>query len=239
MVRGTDDLVYNPYAFTVHDDPYVTYRRLRDEAPAYRNDELRFWVLSRFDDVLEGFRDFETFSSAGGIALENRRPVGTKSLGFEPMIELDPPEHTSFRKLVARVFTTRKVAQMEAEIRRIVDGYLDQVVERGSCDLVTDISGPFPMDVISALLGIPESDRGELRQHADKLLIRDDGSMAMPQAALDGMFALIEYFIADLPKRTPGDGSGIISDLIGHEVEGRSLTEEELLGFCKIGRAHV
>jgi cytochrome P450 len=232
MVRGTDDLVYNPYAFTVHDDPYVTYRRLRDEAPAYRNDELRFWVLSRFDDVLEGFRDFETFSSAGGIALENRRPVGTKSLGFEPMIELDPPEHTSFRKLVARVFTTRKVAQMEAEIRRIVDGYLDQVVERGSCDLVTDISGPFPMDVISALLGIPESDRGELRQHADKLLIRDDGSMAMPQAALDGMFALIEYFIADLPKRTPGDGSGIISDLIGLEVEGRSLTEEELLGFC-------
>ncbi len=232
MAPATDELVYNPYAFSVHDDPYVTYRRLRDEQPAYWNPELRFWVLSRFDDVLEAFRDFETFSSAGGIALENRRPVGTPAPGFEPMIELDPPEHTAFRKLVARVFTTRKVAQMESEIRGIVDHYIDTVIDAGHCDLVADITGPFPMDVISALLGIPESDRELLRRHADQILIRDDGSMVMPAAALEGMFGLIEYFVNDLPRRTPGDGSGIISDLLGLEVEGRSLTNEELLGFC-------
>ena len=232
MAPATDELVYNPYAFSVHDDPYVTYRRLRDEQPAYWNPELRFWVLSRFDDVLEAFRDFETFSSAGGIALENRRPVGTPAPGFEPMIELDPPEHTAFRKLVARVFTARKVAQMESEIRGIVDHYIDTVIDAGHCDLVADITGPFPMDVISALLGIPESDRELLRRHADQILIRDDGSMVMPAAALEGMFGLIEYFVNDLPRRTPGDGSGIISDLLGLEVEGRSLTNEELLGFC-------
>ncbi len=224
--------VYNPYAFSVHDDPYELYTRLRDEAPAYWNPELRFWVLSRFDDVLEGFRDHETFSSAGGISLENRRPIGRANAGFDTMIEIDPPEHTAYRKLVNRVFTTRKVAGMEDEIRRIVDGYLDRVLPSGACDLVDDITGPFPMDVISALLGIPEADRAQLRSHADQILIREDGKMSIPQASLDGIFGLLDYFIADLPKRTPGDGSGIISDLLGLEVDGRSLTQEELLGFC-------
>jgi cytochrome P450 len=232
MATDPRPLVYNPYAFSVHDDPYELYARLREEAPAYRNDDLRFWVLSRFDDVLEGFRDFETFSSAGGISLENRRPLGRSNAGFETMIEIDPPEHTAFRKLVNRVFTTRKVAAMEDEIRRIVDGYLDRVLPQGRCDLVDDITGPFPMDVISALLGIPESDRAHLRHHADQILIREDGKMSIPQASLDGVFGLLEYFIADLPKRTPGDGTGIISDLLGLEVDGRSLTQEELLGFC-------
>jgi cytochrome P450 len=224
--------VYNPYAFSVHDDPYATYRYLRDEAPAYWNPGLRFWVLSRFDDVLEGFRNFETFSSAGGIALEIRRPVGRRPDDFQPMIELDPPEHTAFRKLVARVFTTRRVAAMEQDIRQIVDGYLDAVVPKGSCDLVADCSGPFPMDVICLLLGITEADRATLRAHAGQILVRDDGSMAIPQVALDGMMALLSYFVDDLARRKAEAGSGIISDLIGLTVDGCVLTEAELLGFC-------
>ena len=232
MATTAPDLVYNPYAFAMHDDPYATYRRLRDEAPAYWNDELRFWVLSRFDDVLEGFRDFETYSSAGGIALENRREINRKSRDVQQMIELDPPEHTSFRALVSRAFTGRRVAAMEEEIRAIVDSHLDGVTGRGHCDLVDDITGPFPMDVISALLGIPEADRLALRRHADKLLIRDDGSMTIPQAALDGMFALLAYFADDLAARRAGARSGLISDLLDLEVDGRAMTEEELLGFC-------
>jgi hypothetical protein len=232
MSTTAPDLVYNPYAFAVHDDPYETYRRLREEAPAYWNDELRFWVLSRFDDVLEGFRDFETFSSAGGIALENRREINRKNRDVQQMIELDPPEHTSFRKLVSRVFTGRRVAAMEEEIRGIVDSHIDIVVGRGGCDLVEDITGPFPMDVISALLGIPESDRLALRRHADKLLIREDGSMTIPQAAADGMFAMLAYFAEDLVARRARQRTGLISDLLDLEVDGRAMTEEELLGFC-------
>src|SRR4051812_3977794 len=170
MVRG--ELVYNPYAFALHDDPYDTYARLRDEAPAYWNPELRFWVLSRFEDVVEAFRDHETFSSASGVALESRRPLGAAR--SQMMIEVDPPEHTVFRRLVSRVFTGQRVAKMEHQVRGIVDGYIDAVAEAGSCDLVGDISGPFPMDVISAILGIPDEDRRSLRTLADSLLVRED-----------------------------------------------------------------
>ena len=208
-----------------------TYRRLRDEAPAYWNDELRFWVLSRFDDVQEAFRDHETFSSAGGVALEARRPVGVDPT-FQQMIEIDPPDHTAFRSIVSRIFTGRRVLTMEDEIRRIVDGYIDEVIEIGTCDLVTDISGPFPMDVISAVLGIPEDDRKALRVSADKILIREDGSMKMPEEALNGMFELLGYFVKDLESRRIGDRAGLITDLLDAEVDGRKLNEQELLGFC-------
>ncbi len=220
---------YNPYRFSLHENPYETYRRLRDEAPAYWNDELGFWALSRFDDVHEAFGDYETFSSAQGIALESR---GRRSDAWRPMIELDPPEHTALRKLVSRVFTGRKVAEMEDEIRGIVTGYLDRLVPDGECEIVADLTGPFPMDVISAVLGIPESDRAELREQADKLLVREDGSMEMPQETIDGMFELLGYFTEDLARRKNGQGHGLINDLVDLEVEGRALTDEELLGFC-------
>lgn len=232
MADTAPPLVYNPYAFALHDDPYETYRRLRDEEPAYWNDDLRFWVLSRFDDVLEAFRDHETYSSAGGVALEARRPIGTVDAAFQQMIDLDPPDHTAFRSIVSRVFTGRRVSAMEDEVRRIVDGYIDAVVETGACDLVADITGPFPMDVISAVLGIPEPDRAVLRESADKILIREDGSMAIPAAALDGMFELLGYFATDLETRRAGDRTGLITDLLDAEVDGRKLSEQELLGFA-------
>ncbi len=229
LASASDDLVYNPYSFAVHDDPYVTYRRLREEAPAYWNNDLDFWTLSRFDDVLGGFRDFETFSSANGVALEQR---GQSNTDFQQMIDLDPPDHTAFRKLVSRVFTGRKVARMEDEIRGIVDGYIDTIIESGECDLVEDITGPFPMDVIASVLGIPEADRYDLRQQADKILLRTDGEIRIPDEAINGMFGLLGYFIDDLPKRKKGIGEGLITDLLELEVEGRKLTDEELLGFC-------
>jgi cytochrome P450 len=225
------ELEYNPYAFAIHDDPYETYRRLRDEAPAYWNPELRFWVLSRFEDVLEAFRDHTTFSSAGGVALESRRPIAHGRPRSQMMIEMDPPDHTVFRRLVSRVFTGTRVAMMEQQVRDIVGGYIDAIAERGSCDLVADISGPFPMDVISAILGIPSADRPVLRAMADKILVREDGTMSIPEDSLEGMFGLLAYFSDDLGRRERG-GEGLISDLIGLQVDGRALTEDELLGFC-------
>jgi len=226
------ELVYNPYAFAVHDDPYAVYARLREEAPAYWNPDLRFWALSRFDDVLEAFRDFGTFSSTGGVALESRRDRSRERPAFEQLIEMDPPEHTVFRQLLSRVFTVRRMSEMEDEVRRIVSGYVDAVVELGEADLVADITSPFPMDVISAVLGISEADRPFLRRVSDQILVREDGSMQMPREALEGMFEMLDYFQDDLDRRSTTGDEGLISDLIVLEVDGRALTEAELLGFC-------
>lgn len=223
------DLVYNPYSFAHHENPYETYRRLRDEAPAYWNDELKFWVLSRFDDVLEGFRDHETFISSQGIALESR---GGGARGTAMMIEVDPPDHTALRKTVNRVFTGRKVTLLEQTTRDIVAGYIDEFVAEGEADLVAQLTGPFPMDVISAVLGVPESDRDELRHYADKLLIREDGQARIPDEAIEGMLELVVYFDADMARRRAGEGEGLFTELAQTDVDGRPLTDQELLGFC-------
>ncbi len=228
MADQPADLVYNPYAFSVHEDPYAIYRRLRDEAPAYWNDELEFWTLSRFEDVEAAFKDFETFSSALGIALEQRRRPNPLPM----MITMDPPEHTVMRKLVSRVFTPRKVAAMEDETRRIIGGYLDAVIDTGRCDLVTDLTGPFPMDVISAVLGVPPDDRGALRVHADRILVREDGVMELPDEALEAYGALLAYFADDLPRRRRGEGDGLITDLAMLDVDGRRLSDDEVIAFC-------
>ena len=222
------DLVYNPYAFAVHEDPYALYRRMRDEAPAYWNDELEFWALTRFDDVEAGFKDHETFSSAQGVALESRRSAGALPM----IITMDPPEHTVLRKLVSRVFTPRKVAAMEGETRRIITGYLDRIAGEGACDVVADLTGPFPMDVISAVLGVPGEHRDALRHDADRILIREDGVMEMPPEAIAGFGGLITYFAEDLPRRRRGEGEGLITDLACLEVAGRRLTDDEVLAFC-------
>ncbi len=228
-LMAPSDLTYNPYSFAVHEDPYVTYRWLREESPAYWNDELRFWTLSRFDDVLAAFRDFATFSSANGVSLEQRN---RDKAGFESMIDMDPPDHTLLRKLVSRVFTGRSVAEMVHTTRDIVDGYIDGFIETGSCDLVAALTGPFPMDVISAVLGIPEEDRSRLRRYADSVLVREDGRLEIPTEAISGMFELLSYFAEDMPARRAGAGEGLITDLARLEVEGRQLSDTELLGFC-------
>ena len=229
-----EPLVYNPYSFKVHDNPFDTYRRLRDEAPAYWNPDLEFWALSRFDDVQQAFRDYGTYSSAGGVALEARRPIDRAHPKYEELIEMDPPEHTVLRGLVSRVFTPRRVAGMEDEVRRVVNHYIDQVVESGQADLMVDLAGCFPMDVISAVLGIPAADRDMVRECADRGLIREDGSMEIPQEAVEAIFEVLAYFAEDLARRRNGEvpGGGLISDLLELEVDGRALTEKELLGFC-------
>ena len=228
-------VLYNPYSFGVHHNPYDTYRRLRDEAPAYWNPDLEFWALSRFEDVQGAFRDHETYSSAGGVALESRRPIDKANPKFHQMIEIDPPEHTALRTLVSRAFTVRRVAQMEDEVRRIVNRYIDTVIESGRAELMADLAGCFPMDVISAMLGIPECDRDSLRNCADRGLIREDGSMKVPQAAVEAILEILVYFTEDLERRRAGKApGGLLSDLLELEVDGRALTGAELLGFCML-----
>jgi cytochrome P450 len=113
------------------------------------------------------------------------------------------------------------MSEMEDEVRRIVSGYVDAVVELGEADLVADITSPFPMDVISAVLGISERTVRSCVGCPTRVLVREDGSMQMPREALEGMFEMLEYFQDDLDRRRTTGDEGLSSDLIALEVDGR------------------
>ncbi|MFM7143814.1 MAG: cytochrome P450, partial [Alphaproteobacteria bacterium] len=119
----------NPFSHEFHEDPYPLYRRLRDEAPLYRNDALDFWALSRFRDVLDASLDWQTYSSAEGTTLERMDP---RMFEITPMmIFLDPPRHDRLRRLVSRAFTSRRVAGLEPFVRETVRSLLEPLRRAG------------------------------------------------------------------------------------------------------------
>ncbi|HEX7094278.1 MAG TPA: cytochrome P450, partial [Acidimicrobiales bacterium] len=160
------DIYWDPYDVEIDIDPHPVWRRLRDEAPLYRNDELDFWALSRFADIEAAHRDPRTYSSAHGTVLELMKP---EPLGTGQMIFLDPPAHTTLRALVSRAFTPRRVAQLEDRIRAICTELLDRHVGAGGFDYLEDFGALLPSMVISALIGVPDDEREEVRHHIDQV----------------------------------------------------------------------
>src|SRR5262249_5344895 len=157
----TSPVDLNPFSYEFHEDPYPTYRDLRDHAPLYRNERMDFWALSRFRDVFEAHVDWQTYSSAEGIVLERLDP---RYLEMTPMmIFRAPPRHDRLRKRVSRAFTPGRTASLEPFVREISVRLLEPLVARGGGDFVEEFSTPLPMDVIFTLLGVPEADRQQLR----------------------------------------------------------------------------
>ncbi len=220
-------LVYDPYAYEIHEDPYPTYRRLRDEAPVYEHPGLGFYALSRFDDVWKAIQEWDTYSSAEGVSLE-------RSSGTSPpmIIAMDPPRQQQLRRLVSKAFTPRRIAELEPIVRRLTRKYLEPVISRGSCDFVQDFAAKLPMDVISTMMGVGDDDQDMLREWADTLLHREPGKPEIPEAGLEASGKLARYFAEDLARRRARPGDDLISALLVAEVDGERLTDAEIVGFC-------
>jgi cytochrome P450 len=223
-------LRYNPYDYEIHEDPYPTYRRLRAEAPVYRNDELGFWALSRHADVTAAFRDSTRFSNRHGVSLDPAAsgPHAHRTMSF---LAMDPPRHTRMRALVSRGFTPRRVVGLEDRIRELTVAHLVAAVERGTFDFVGDFAGLLPMDVISELMGVPPEDRAELRRLADLLVHRDEGVQDVPRAGVEAALTLAGYYADMISQRRNRPTDDLTSALIDAEIDGDRLTDDEITAF--------
>jgi cytochrome P450 len=223
-------LTYSPYAYEIHDDPYPTYARLRSEAPLYRNDDLGFWALSRHDDVTAAFRDSARYSSAHGVSLDAAAsgPHAHRTMSF---LAMDPPRHGRMRALVSRGFTPRRVLDLEPRIRELTRLHLDAALEQGSFDFIGDFAGKLPMDVISELIGVPGSDRDEVRRLADLLVHRDEGVNDVPPAGIEAALTLVGYYSEMLEQRRRSRTDDLTSALLDSEIDGDRLTDDEIIGF--------
>jgi cytochrome P450 len=239
MATEADEIYYDPYDFEIDADPYPVWRRMREEAPLYRNDRYDFWALTRFADVEAGLQDWRTYSSAKGTLIELIRS------GFQPpagvFIFEDPPLHDVHRKLLSRVFTPRRMAAIEPQIRAYCARSLDPLVGGGGFDFVADLGSPMPMRVIGMLLGIPEEDQEEIRDGVDASLRLEAGEMPVigpPQAGgarppgAFGQDAFREY-IAWRRERPTDDLMTELLHMRFVDDDGveRRLRDDELLGY--------
>jgi cytochrome P450 len=207
---------YDPFSYELDQDPYPTYRWMRDEAPLYWNERLDFYALTRFEDNYQAFIDPVTYSSTHGTSLEF---MDTPKPNTGLMIWMDPPRHTRYRKLVSKAFTPAKIGALEPMIRRIACEYLDALVGRPRFDVVKEFTSRLPMDVISTMLGIPEADRLEVQRRSNLMLHREPGDPMPTKEAIEASLRLMEYvseLIADRRRRPKDD---LMSRLLAVEVE--------------------
>ncbi len=210
------DFEYDPFSYEQDEDPYPIYARMRDEAPVYYNARQDFWALSRFDDVLAALVDSETYSSVNGTSLEFMdAPKPDSGL----IIYMDPPRHTRYRNLVSKAFTPRSMAQIEPEVERIARAHLDALAGRDAFDLVEDYTARLPMDVISALLGIPESDRREVQRKSNLLLHREPGNPLPTAEAIAASGELIGYITRLMAEKRARPADDLLTRLLEVEVE--------------------
>lgn len=233
-VTTTDEARYDPYDVDLNSDPYPMFRRLREEAPLYYNAEHDFYALSRFDDVNKALVDHQTFSSARGAILElikANTPIPPGLILFE-----DPPIHDIHRKLLARMFTPRKISELESKIREYCARCLDPLIGTGHLDFVADLGAQMPMRVIGMLVGIPEADQEVIRDRSNDNMRTEAGKpMTVASEGFDDGSIFADY----LDWRVEHPSDDIMTELLNVEFTDESgttrrLTRDELLMYVML-----
>ena len=137
------------------------------------------------------------------MSLDQLRSAAYSGLAAEgaSVIMMDPPAHEKMRKLVNRAFTPRRIAEWEPVVQSVIGGFLDDLAGAGSFDAVRDISGPFPVEVICEILGVPGPDRQQIRHWTDGMLEREIGNPFPTDEGIAGAIAMQQYFLALVAER--------------------------------------
>ena len=194
-------------------DPFPMYRSLRDHDPVHRvagsGSREGFWVLTRFADVFDAARDTATFSSARGLTVEEG--AGMDMGEATPLVFLDPPDHTTFRRLVGPGFTPRQVADIESDVRAFVVDRLERIDEDGGGDIVAELFKPLPSFVVAHYLGVPAEDRFYFDQWTEQIVAAAEGRTGDPTS---GIVDLLAYFTDLIERRRVEPRGDMVSQLV-------------------------
>ncbi len=207
-------------------DPFPQYARLRDEAPVAWNDTNGFWAVSRWDDVMAVSTDPETFCSGRGILVME---IGAGYDTPPTMMHTDPPEHTVYRKLVQPGFAPGRMRALEGDVRRRAKLLVDEIEAGRPVDFVETVSVPFPLAIISALLGMPDEDWQRLFEWSEAVIPGATDWTEEKRAELQA--DMHETLLATTVARRAEPRDDLISVLAQVEIEGRRLSDAELTMF--------
>jgi cholest-4-en-3-one 26-monooxygenase len=212
--------------------PHAWLAYLRRNDPVHWQEEPGgpgFWAVTKYEDCVTVNRDYERFSSAakGTMPFElGEEEVAQQSL---MMLNMDPPLHTRYRRLVNKGFTPRMVRDLEESIHRSTDAIIDQVIEKGVADFVTDISAELPLQVIAELLGVPQDDRHRMFEWSNRMVGNEDPEyQAQAEMALTAALELYAYAAELFGQKRIDPHADLMSVLTTVEVEGEQLSELEL-----------
>lgn len=224
---------FDPTTVAFQEDPLPLLRRLRDHHPVYYNERLRFWILTRWQDVYRAALDWQIFAND---------PVNYGERDDEPtelmprwmmdfgIFYMDPPRHNRIRALLSKTFTPHRVAALEPTVRQLAQESLRGLAPKGRFELVHDYAAPLTTMVIGALIGVPEEERWQLRLWGEKIEQRDP-SMPVEMAReeqVEAVQAFRSYLLRLVDQRRKKPEDDLLSALSQAEVDGDGLTDDEL-----------
>ncbi len=214
--------------------PHEWFTALRREAPVYwhelpNGEGEGFWAVTRYDDVVAVNRDNALFSSHRGAVFMWDLPPDQLEQQRMMMLNMDPPLHTRYRRIVNKGFTPRMVQELGDTLRRRTTGIVDGVAERGECDFVVDVAAELPLQAIAEILGVPQEDRHKMFDWSNRMIGADDpeyGITEENQAEASMELFAYAHELASARQEVPGED--LISILLKANVDGESLSELEL-----------
>ncbi len=228
-------VVFDPFSEEYFENPFDIYRRMREDAPLYYDEKEDFYALTRHEDVAAAFKDFEGYSSTRGcdLAMVRSAEPPQKSIIF-----MDPPEHRHMRSLLNKAFTPRAIQSQKETVIELIDKYLGEA-DPDNFDVVQDFSGPFPVEVITRMAGVPEEYRQQVRHWIDTGLHHEPGQIEISEAAMQANIDTAMYYFSLIQQRREDPQDDMISRLIAAEIpteEGpaRKLDDIEITGFATL-----
>jgi len=220
----------DPLSPSFLEDPYASFRLLRDEAPVHFVESRKMWIVTRYDDIVAAARNPAVFSSTGGVGYDwNQRPM---------MPMYDPPEHTRMRRIVARHFTPAAINAFKPRVQALVDDIVARALEAGDVDVVNDIALPLSLGTVAELLGIPPSLRAQLRRWSQGTVEDLAGGLApIAGRRVDELRREFNVYLRSLIEERraalsrPTESIDVITALVA-AGEDEKLTSRELVAFC-------
>ncbi|MGO4447147.1 cytochrome P450 [Mycobacterium sp. 2YAF39] len=234
MAQST--MVFDPFSQEFFDDPYEIYRWMRSEAPVYYSEKYDFYALTRHPDVAAAFKDPATYSSAYGVDLSMVQagglPPDVRILQF-----MDPPEHRHMRSVLNKLFTPRAIQAQRSTVTAIIDKYLG-AINADEFDVVREFTAPFPVEVITTWLGVPEDHVQHARHWTDASMRREPGQTQTDEAGKAAIAESAAYYYECIQQHRAQPRDDLFSLLIDTEIErddgSRShLSDIEIIGFAQ------
>jgi cholest-4-en-3-one 26-monooxygenase len=212
--------------------PHEWLAYLRRHDPVHWQDEPGgpgYWAVTKYDDCVTVNRDFERFSSSAMGTMPFELRADDRAQQSLMMLNMDPPLHTRYRRLVNKGFTPRMVRDLEESIHRSADRIIDGVIETGEADFVTDLSAELPLQVIAELLGVPQSDRHKMFDWSNRMVGSEDPEyQSAAEMALAAAMELYAYAAELFGKKRIDPHADLMSVLTAVEIDGEQLSELEL-----------
>jgi len=222
--------LWDPNSFA-HGHPLAQYDWLRNNDPVHFQEEPNgpgYCAVTRFQDVWDVDRNFQSYSSEPTIMIQD--PLAQQNFGpYKMMLMMDPPQHTAFRRLIRQEFTVPTAADKKPRMQELARQIVDEVIEQGECDFVSQVAGEMPSYVIAELMGMPLDDGRELYKLTEAIHTTAGGTPSPEGAGAVGkMFEYGTQLIAEKRARPKDD---LATKLLQAEVEGRKLDDVEFLLF--------